>query len=163
MEVAHKYPTRRGKTPRKSLEDIDMAAVRTSDGPLELTSGGQPIPVFMTKVYAIVDTSEPDVVGWSESGDSFLVRNATEFSKSVLPRFFRHSNYSSFIRQLNFYGFRSSSMRLPECKKKRMWEFSHPHFRRGCKDDLALIRRKTCSEATGGCRASAPAAHHAPV
>lgn len=43
---------------------------------------------------------------WSETGDSFVVKNTQDFASKVIPCFFKHSNFSSFVRQLNFYGFR---------------------------------------------------------
>lgn len=54
----------------------------------------------------MIDRSDHDIVTWSETGDSFVVKNVEKFASCVLPQYFKHSNFSSFARQLNFYGFR---------------------------------------------------------
>ena len=45
------------------------------------------------------------VVTWGPQGDCFVVKDVTEFTKSILPRMFKHSNFASFVRQLNKYDF----------------------------------------------------------
>jgi hypothetical protein len=40
------------------------------------------------------------VVRWAPNGIGFIVLNEDVFSKDVLPRYFKHSNYSSFVRQV---------------------------------------------------------------
>ncbi|KAI4332460.1 hypothetical protein L6164_017366 [Bauhinia variegata] len=62
------------------------------------------LPPFLTKTYEMVDDPSSDsVVSWSASNRSFIVWNPPEFSRDLLPRFFKHNNFSSFIRQLNTY------------------------------------------------------------
>ena len=51
------------------------------------------------------DTSFSDVVSWGPQGDCFVVKDMNEFTKSILPRMFKHSNFASFVRQLNKYDF----------------------------------------------------------
>ncbi len=51
------------------------------------------------------DTSFADVVAWGPHGDCFVVKDMNEFTKSILPRMFKHSNFASFVRQLNKYDF----------------------------------------------------------
>ncbi|KAJ3807349.1 HSF-type DNA-binding-domain-containing protein, partial [Lentinula aff. lateritia] len=51
------------------------------------------------------DQSFQDVVSWGPHGDCFVVKDMNEFTKSILPRMFKHSNFASFVRQLNKYDF----------------------------------------------------------
>jgi hypothetical protein len=37
---------------------------------------------------------------------SFVILNGQGLEKNILPKYFRHSNYSSFQRQMNYFGFR---------------------------------------------------------
>jgi len=51
------------------------------------------------------ETEIVNIVSWGPKGDSFVVKDMNEFTKSVLPRIFKHSNFASFVRQLNKYDF----------------------------------------------------------
>ena len=80
------------------------------------------VPAFLAKLWKMVDNPETDaLIGWSDEGTSFLIRsdfsldnlllivlqcrNHFEFTKQMLPYYYKHSNMASFVRQLNMYGF----------------------------------------------------------
>ncbi|CAI0469486.1 unnamed protein product [Linum tenue] len=63
-----------------------------------------PIPPFLSKTFDLVDDRALDaVISWGADGVSFVVWDSIEFSRTVLPRNFKHNNFSSFVRQLNTY------------------------------------------------------------
>jgi heat shock transcription factor len=61
-------------------------------------------PPFLTKTYDIIeDSSTNHIISWSRGNNSFVVWDPQAFSISLLPRYFKHNNFSSFVRQLNTY------------------------------------------------------------
>uniref|UniRef100_A0A803M0G5 HSF-type DNA-binding domain-containing protein n=1 Tax=Chenopodium quinoa TaxID=63459 RepID=A0A803M0G5_CHEQI len=76
---------------------------------------------FLTKTYQLVeDPSIDDVVSWNDDGSSFVVWNPTVFARDLLPRYFKHNNFSSFVRQLNTYVRISKSSSRPMGVLKRI-------------------------------------------
>jgi hypothetical protein len=58
-------------------------------------------PNFLLKLYQILENNEfENVIEWGDNGKYFVVKNLTEFTDKVLPRFFKHNNFSSFVRQV---------------------------------------------------------------
>ncbi|KAL0925382.1 hypothetical protein M5K25_003707 [Dendrobium thyrsiflorum] len=90
--------------PSLSCKSLPHASV-VVDIPRPLESlQSSPIPPFLSKTYDIVnDPSLDRFVCWSPAGQSFVVSDPVEFSRVVLPRHFKHGNFSSFVRQLNTY------------------------------------------------------------
>jgi hypothetical protein len=46
-----------------------------------------------------------ETVRWNQDGNSFIIENIERFEEEILPVYFRHRNFSSFVRQLNMYDF----------------------------------------------------------
>ncbi|KAI8999802.1 HSF-type DNA-binding-domain-containing protein [Gaertneriomyces semiglobifer] len=102
---------------------------------------------FIQKLYGLLsDSSHQHLITWSSSGTSFLILNAPQFSNQILPKTFKHNNYTSFVRQLNLYGFhkknRSYHRGEEESRDTEPREFCHPRFLRGRTDLLCEIKRK---------------------
>lgn len=65
---------------------------------------GMSPPPFLGKIWDLVD--DPDnnhIVSWSKNNNSFVVWDPDAFALQLLPKYFKHSKLSSFIRQLNTY------------------------------------------------------------
>jgi osomolarity two-component system, response regulator SKN7 len=92
------------------------------------------------------DPSYSSVVRWGDEGDSFVVLENEKFTKSILPKHFKHSNFASFVRQLNKYDFHKVRQNNEEGGTSQYgpnaWEFRHPEFKANSKDTLDNIRRK---------------------
>jgi len=97
------------------------------------------ISPFVYKTYQLVSGGQTnnDVVSWNVDGTSLVVLDTFTFEKEVLPHFFKHNNFSSFVRQLNTYGFHKVQNADPKIR-----EFSHPHFRKDCPGELSKVKRK---------------------
>jgi len=103
------------------------------------------VPAFLAKLWKMVDNPETDeLISWSEEGTSFIIKNQSEFARSLLPYYYKHSNMASFVRQLNMYGFHkvlsvdSGGLKGENDES----EFSHPYFMRGQEHLLDQIKRK---------------------
>lgn len=128
------------------LKDLDMGN-GVFGGPTPGSSTAKPSNNnFVTKLFQMInDTKSANFIAWNEHGTSFIVQSVGEFSRSILGSHFKHSNFSSFVRQLNMYGFHKVN-KTPRSQRtsqdNQTWEFSHPKFLKGRVDLLDQIKRK---------------------
>lgn len=109
-------------------------------------------PDFAKKLFQLLQDSEHlATVSWSQGGDSFIIWDMTKFTNDVLPKYFKHSNFSSFVRQLNKYDFHKVKL-SNELKSKtpNVWEFQHPDFTQYNVNGLDNIKRKVPIKREGG-------------
>lgn len=98
---------------------------------------------FIEKTYRMLESKDTDdLISWLPCGTGFVVSNADKLASKVLPMFFNHGNFASFVRQLHFYGFHKTSLPTGAC------EFRHDNFLRGRHDLLHLISRKSTDTIT---------------
>ncbi|PWN28250.1 winged helix DNA-binding domain-containing protein, partial [Jaminaea rosea] len=107
----------------------------------------QRVPPFLNKLRSMVDDPSTDsLITWQPTGLTFIVPNHVRFAKEVLPRFFKHNNFPSFVRQLNMYGFHKvPSLQQGSLKHEQdmeVWEFEERHFQRDRPELMGLMQRK---------------------
>lgn len=113
---------------------------------------GEP-PVFVNKLIAMIENpGNSALIRWAPKGETFIVTDADRLAELELPKYFKHSNFTSLVRQLNMYGFHkvtntggSKSMAKSE---PQLWEFVHPCVQRGRPELLVHVKRKA-SESSG--------------
>ncbi|KAF7503773.1 hypothetical protein GJ744_003265 [Endocarpon pusillum] len=129
-------------------DDLEDLKRRAQVAKREAQSKRKQIPPFVQKLASFLDDEKnTNLIRWSDDGNSFIVEDEDEFAKKLIPELFKHNNYTSFVRQLNMYGFHKmvglsdNSMRASEKKAKSPSEYSNPYFRRGHPDLLWLIQK----------------------
>jgi heat shock transcription factor 1 len=95
------------------------------------------MPKFLFKTYDILENPEMnDCIKWSEDGTKLIIVDTKAFESKVLPVYFKHSNFSSFVRQLNMYDFHKIK------SGSNQWLYQHRLFVRDRKEQLSLIKKK---------------------
>jgi hypothetical protein len=101
--------------------------------------GSQQVP-FPIKLYHLLADVErhgnTHIVSFTPDGRAFKIHDPEFFMTNIAPDFFRQSHITSFVRQLNFYGFDRVSHGL------NRGAFAHPSFLRGRPELLDSIERQ---------------------
>ncbi|CAM9410146.1 unnamed protein product [Ectocarpus sp. 8 AP-2014] len=91
--------------------------------------------LFAQKLFTLVEEEDSEIVEWLPDGLAFRVKDIQRFSCEVLEKYFNHSKFTSFQRQLNLYQFKRR-------KGAHAGAFHHPSFRRGERHLLSKVRRQ---------------------
>ena len=123
------------------MSSINQSKKETSEFHIEKYKKKSEYPNFLLKLYQILENKEyKDIISWGDDGKYFIVKNLHDFTENILPKYYKHNNYSSFIRQLNMYDFHKRKGNPNENI------FEHNNFIKDRKDLLKLIKRKSKKE-----------------
>lgn len=93
---------------RSPIDNLLLAAKKQSTSPSSVveslierfTAGGTKEASFPLKLHAILANPENhDCICWLPHGRSWRIIRVTKFEKEIIPRYFRHAKYASFMRQ----------------------------------------------------------------
>lgn len=92
---------------------------------------------FIFKLNDILNNEKENatMIHWNSSENGFVIENFEKLRNIVLPKYFKHHNYASFVRQLNLYDFHKT-------KNDKLVEFIHKKFQRNQLKMIKNIKRK---------------------
>ena len=92
---------------------------------------------FLMQLYHILeDKNNEKIIHWGNDGKYFIIENLYDFSEKILPKYYNHNNYASFVRQLNKYNFHKLKISPNENA------FQNCLFIKGQKNIISNILRK---------------------
>ncbi|KAJ8412384.1 hypothetical protein AAFF_G00127200 [Aldrovandia affinis] len=119
---------------------------------------------FPAKLWCLVNNPKNRSIHWDHTGQGIIISQQlfeTELLSPVKPigeLVFKTTNFTSFIRQLNLYGFRKVELNpgssgnlgdgdliIPEVVQQQQHRFQNPHFKRHQPELLIHLKRLTTS------------------
>ncbi|OQR93475.1 HSF-type DNA-binding protein [Achlya hypogyna] len=94
------------------------------------------VPKFLRSLYDMLEQENASIITWTSDGVAVQVLDRHVLESTVLPKYFKHSKFTSFQRQLNYFGFKKNTR-----YRSHMYTFTHPYFRQNRKDLLCKITR----------------------
>ncbi|KAI8367718.1 HSF-type DNA-binding-domain-containing protein [Blakeslea trispora] len=104
---------------------------------------------FVSKLYQCLQAPDDGhkYAYWCKHNgvDMFVIYSIPKFTEIVLPRLFKHCKFTSFVRQLNIYGFQrdTDARKSKDVKDRKTCRWHHVYFRPNRTDLFHLIRRQT--------------------
>lgn len=100
---------------------------------------------FLSKLYCILENPEhKDIISWGDTNQYFLLKNINDFTFKIIPKYFKHMNYASFVRQLNIYNFNKT--KSPNID---ITIFQHKDLQHGGRERLLEIKKKAIKTTSG--------------
>lgn len=130
-----------------------------SDSPVDRMDN---VKEFVKKTYNMMEYCDEhcrDILYWYGGGTKIAITDVQRLSNEIFPKYFNHTKFESFARQLNFYGFKKASSTLirrknnedssTEDKEEDLILYEHRCFKKGAYDLLPKIERSTSKKNSG--------------
>jgi len=115
------------------------STLNESDPPLSyLAFATSPIPDFLHQLTKILKEESKDIIEWSNG--QIVIHDPVKVANNVLHKYFRHSKFSSFQRQMNYFGFRKIAGKGKMSPCSYMNDSTTNDMR-----SLLFVKRKSCS------------------
>ena len=46
----------------------------------------------------MIDTCDDSIACWGDDGKTFVIKDPAKFEQQIIPQFFKHNKFSSFVR-----------------------------------------------------------------
>jgi hypothetical protein len=98
---------------------------------------------FLLKLWMMLEEEDVALIRWDEPGSAFIIPDLKKVEDQILPKYFRAKHFSSFQRQMNYFGFHKRKLANGHCS------FYHCNFHRDFPEQLILIKRKGIDDKPG--------------
>lgn len=98
--VAPAVPSDGRAVPTPAPVGLDPVAMHA----MHMHAPPHPVAEFLFQLTKMLTDNNSEYIEWRHA--SIFVHDPPGLEKDILPKYFRHSNYSSFQRQMNYFGFR---------------------------------------------------------
>merc|ERR1712228_892315 len=95
------------------------------------------LPRFLQHIWTMLhDSSLNHIISWhSTLNHAFVVHKQNLFCQQILPKFFKHNKFTSFVRQLNMYQFH-------KLRDEKPMTWSHIYLEKNKYSQLQFIQRR---------------------
>ena len=98
---------------------------------------------FLSKLYDILsDINYNSIIHWDAAGKKIIITNPNDLCQKILPKFYKHHNFSSFVRQLNMYGFHKSKGIISEGESYEHEKFTKKSTKEEISNNIKPIKKK---------------------
>jgi len=106
---------------------------------------------FLQKTHSMITQCDEKIAKWTADGNRFVIMDIEKFEEKIIPQYFDHNQFSSFERQLHYYGFsrvQNNPIRISDFddETKTYITFYNENFKRDTTDLLVKIQRRPRAE-----------------
>jgi len=146
-EITHSVKCNSGSLCAKQTTYRDYSHVKPDEGAIQMAANKE--PTFIVKLHQMLSNPDiEDIISWLPHGRAWRILQRKPFEEQVIPLYFRHCRYSSFMRQVNGWGFRRVT------NGSDYNAYYHEMFLRGMPHLCYKMRRLTTKD--GGARGRHP-------